>query len=629
MTKARSLGSVLFIGALGVVFGDIGTSPLYALQFIFGSQGQGIAITPADVYGILSLLIWALILVVSVKFVAFIMRADNEGEGGILALVSLIKGSTLGKNAKWFFVVVGLFGVSLFYGDSVITPAISVLSAVEGLRVLPLGLSVFIVPITVILLAGLFLIQRYGTALIGKFFGPIMLLWFFTIGLAGAWQIGLHPDILQALLPTTAISFFAAHSLIAFIAMAAIVLAITGAEALYADMGHFGRLPIARAWFFVVFPALVLCYLGQGALILHSHHMASNPFIEMFPEVTRLPVTLLATLATLIASQSVISGAFSLTRQAMQLGFLPKLLVRFTSSHTYGQIYIPFINLLMCVVSVALVIAFGSSTRLANAYGIAVAGTLAADTILFMVVMRALWQRSKLYLIVTGLIFIPSDALFLLSSTTKVLHGGLIPVLVGMVVYLLMTTWRAGEYIVDAERQALEVPVQYFIDKIHRRRTPVVRAKGVAVYVGDHVGFAPLALRDIVTELHEMPATAVIVYVTITNTAHVRPNKRAIFDGLRYDDGISSLTLLYGFHDIINIPKALGAARHLSHELDFDLDKAAYFVSLSKLVATKRHNLSAWRKTLYMLMHRNALVVSDYYGLPTARTEEVFTLMKV
>jgi KUP system potassium uptake protein len=629
MLRRNKSTAALTLGALGIVFGDIGTSPLYALQAIFGSQVHLLSINQANIYGIISLLIWTVTLVVSVKFIACIMRADNQGEGGILALVSLVSSSPLRKKYKLIFILLGLIGASLFYGDSVITPAISVLSAVEGLRVIQPHLSPLILPTTVIILTLLFGIQKYGTGIIGRLFGPVMLIWFVVIGLGGGWQILQHPDILRTLSPLTAVSFVASMPIAAFIAMSAIVLAITGAEALYADMGHFGRPPIARAWFLVVFPALVLCYIGQGSLILHSHGLSGDIFIQMFPSVLRIPVIVIAMLATLIASQSVISGAFSLTKQAVQLKFLPKMRIHHTSDSEGGQIYIPFINTVLFISVVTLVVVFGSSVKLANAYGIAVSGTLAADTILFLVVARSFWHRSWIAIICIAAAFIPIDLLFISSNASKILHGGLLPIAIGGIVYSLISTWIKGEAIIDKERQGMEGSLHDFIGTVNTASSSIQRLPGAAVYIGHHPDFAPLALRNAVEAMHELPQKVVILSVTISSLAHVSESNRVSFDDLGSNDGISHLTLTYGFHDVINIPQELHALRRLSPELDISIDTVPYFISLSKVIATKRKNLARWRKSLYIFMSRNALSTSDYYKLPIQRTEEIQSLIKL
>jgi KUP system potassium uptake protein len=622
--------TALAVGALGVVFGDIGTSPLYALHAVFGPIGQRLAINQTNVYGVISLVIWSVTIVVSVKYIGFVMRANNKGEGGIMALVSLIKSGGLRARYKWLFIMLGLIGVSLFYGDSAITPAISVLSAVEGLKVVQPGLHAFVLPITFIILAALFWIQKYGTGLIGRLFGPVMLVWFTVIALGGGWQVWQHPGVLRALSPLRAVTFFADQPVVAFVAMGAVVLAITGAEALYSDMGHFGRAPIARAWFWLVFPALTLCYMGQGALLLKDPAAMANPFILLFPEAVRFSVVLLATLATLIASQSVISGAFSLTRQAVQLDFLPKLLVRHTSAREIGQIYLPFVNLVLFVAVTVLVFAFGSAAKLAGAYGMAVSGALAIDTMLFLVVMRSLWQRPLRQVIALACIFVPVDLLFVSSNLSKIRHGGWFPLVLAAGIYLLIDTWRRGQQVIKQERKVMEGPLQAFVDKIRSMRPALRRIPGQAVYISHHPDRAPLALHATVDELHELSQKVVLVTVQITDAAHVPEAERAVFDNLRYkDDGISHLTLSYGFHDSPNVPRTLATLRHTSSELNFDPDEAAYFISLSKVVRTSRRNLAGWRKALYSLMARNALSSTDYYKLPVEKTVEMRSLIKL
>lgn len=629
MKKKNATAVGLAFGALGVVFGDIGTSPLYAFQAIFGFGGQQLRVSEVNVLGIISLIIWSVTIVVSIKYIGFLMRADNEGEGGIMALVALIKSTAIRERYKGAFVFLGLIGIALFYGDSAITPAISVLSAVEGLEVNTPGVSSFIVPFTLIILASLFWVQKYGTGLIGKLFGPVMLVWFLAIGAAGAGQVIQSPGVLAALSPLAAVNFFVAEPVTAFIAMGAVVLAITGAEALYADMGHFGRPPIARAWFFVVFPALVLCYMGQGAILLNDPGATESIFFKLFPSNLHILVVALATLATLIASQSVISGAFSLTRQAMQLNFLPKMRVRYTSSWSAGQIYLPFINLLLFVAVAFLVLFFGSSERLANAYGLAVSGTLAIDTVLFIVVMRVLWKRSLAVVLAAALVFVSVDLLFVTSNLVKILHGGWIPMAIACVILVIMQTWRKGQQIVAKKRRAKEGSLEQFISDIRSNKLKVTRLPGQVIYIGHHPGFAPLALRASVEDLHELHEKVVIVFVETATQAHVPDSKRAVFNDLGYDDGISELKLTYGFHDTPDIPKDLKKLQHLSPELDFDLDAVSYFISLTKVVPAKRHNLAGWRKSLYALLARNALSRSDYHKLPVNRTVEVQTLVEL
>ncbi len=618
------------VGALGVVFGDIGTSPLYALSAAFGKLGFHLAINQKNVYGVISLLIWAVSLVVSIKFIRFIMQADNEGEGGIMALVSLLKSSKLMAKYKWYFLVLGIIGVALFYGDSTITPAISVLSAVEGLKVINSSLGPVVVPITLVILTLLFAIQRYGTGLIGKLFGPVMLVWFITIGLGGGWQILQHPGVLIALSPITAISFFISEPAVAFIAIGAVVLAITGTEALYADMGHFGRAPIAKSWFWVVFPALLLCYMGEGALIAHNSGAAENPLFLLFPVVLRTPIVILATLSTVIASQAVISGAFSLTRQAVNLNFLPKLLIMHTSKKESGQIYLPFVNAVLFVVVLLLVFMFGSSVKLANAYGVAVSGTLAIDTVLYLVIMRTVWQKSYQKIALTALAFVPIDLLFVSSTIPKILHGGWVPVIIGFSIFVVITTWLKGQEVVVKERRAQEGSLQTFIDNIYKEDPPITRIPGTAVYIGHHSDLTPLALHATFTDLHELQEEVVIVSVELSTKSHIPENMRANVDNLGHDrDGICHVHLTFGFHDALNIPETLKLVHKYKPDFNFNLDDASYFISLSRVIPSKRHNLLRWRKSLYCLMARNATSTSDYYKLPIGRTVEMSTLIKL
>ncbi len=618
----------LVVGAVGIVFGDIGTSPLYAVNAIFGPVGRHVAITPANIYGIISLILWSVFIVVSLKYVMLIMRADNRGEGGIMALVSILKGSLMQPRTKWFFIMLGLVGMALFYGDSAITPAISVLSAVEGVKIVTPDLAHYVVPATIVILIALFWLQQYGTGVIGKLFGPVMVVWFLTIGLGGLHQVWLHPDMLESLSPITAVGFFVRHFTVAFLAMTAVVLAITGAEALYADMGHFGRPPIARAWFFLVFPALLLCYMGQGALLLHHPGAITSPFYYLFPEQLRVSMILLATAATLIASQAVISGAFSVTRQAVHLDFLPRLLVRHTSNREVGQIYMPFINFSLFALVILLVLLFGSSAKLAGAYGVAVSGTLAVDSLLFLAILRSKWQKPRRLVALLAVVLLPFDAVFVSANMTKIVHGGWIPLLAALCVFAVVTTWLKGDKIVVRERRAMEGTLDELARRIHADKS-LHRFPDQAVYISHHPNYAPLVLRETIEELHELPDKVLIVSVLITNEAHVPEAERAEFDALGYVDGVSHLKLRYGFHDTVDIPKTLRAVRGLSPELELDLSETSYYISLYKVVLTKRRNLARWRKQLYALMSRNSLSHGDYYHLPLDRTLEVSALIKL
>lgn len=616
------------VGAIGVVFGDIGTSPLYAVHSLFGPLGRHIAVTQTNIYGIISLILWSVFIVVSVKYVLLIMRVDNRGEGGIMALVSIVRTAVTGKRARWIAIGLGLLGMSLFYGDSAVTPAISVLSAVEGVKIVAPSLAHIVVPTTIAILALLFWLQKYGTGLIGKLFGPVMVIWFVTIGLAGLHQVVLHPEILRCLSPSTAISFYIHHYAVGFTAMAAVVLAITGAEALYADMGHFGRPPIARAWFLLVFPALLLCYMGQGALVLHNAAAVANPFYYLFPPELRVTAILLATAATLIASQSVISGAFSITRQAVHLDFVPRLLVRHTSNREVGQVYMPFINYTLFIIVILLVVAFGSANRLAGAYGVAVSGTLAVDSLLFLIVMRRAWHTMSGLVLLTACLLLPIDALFIATNLSKIVHGGWVPLLVAGLAFAIVTTWNRGESIIVAERRVLEGSLDHLAEEIHDDKR-LHRFPDQAVYISHHPDYAPLVLKETLEELHELPDKVLIVSVVVANEAHVPEEERAQFDALGYLDGVSHLKLRYGYHDTVDIPKALKAVHGLSPELNLDPAETSYYISLYKVVLTKRHNLAMWRKRLYGLLSRNARSHGDYYKLPLNKTQEVSALIKL
>lgn len=629
MTQRAKSSAGLLLGALGVVFGDIGTSPLYALQAIFSPLGLHMQITEQTVIGIISMIIWAIILVVTVRYVWFIMRVSNHGEGGILALVAIIRGSGLKRRYRHLFIGLGLVGVALFYGDSTITPAISVLSAVEGLKTISPSLDQVIIPATLILLTALFWFQHFGTGAIGRVFGPIMLLWFTTIGVAGLVQISSHPSILQAMSPLSATGLILSHPALAFVALGAVILAVTGAEALYADMGHFGRTPIARAWLCLVLPALACCYLGQGAVLLHDPTAGTSPFMSLFPAAIRVPVVLLATAATLIASQSVISGAFSLTKQAMQLDFLPRMRLRHTSVRETGQIYLPFVNTVIFLIVATLVVTFGSSERLASAYGIAVSGTLAIDSILFLVVARVCWRQPWQYVAIGLVCFSCIDIGFISGNLAKLLHGGWFPVTLSTLIFICMYTWHRGQSIIKRERKQIEGPLPDFVDKIRKLKPPLPRVAGTAVFIGHHTGLAPLALHAAVEKFHELQEKAVVVTVHLSTAAHIPAEHRATFDPLKYDDGISLLRLSYGFHDVPDIPKTLESLRSLSTELDFDPKQASYFVSLGKILPTGHHHMPRWQKSLYSTMARNAVSASDYYKLPVKNTEEMRTIIEL
>jgi KUP system potassium uptake protein len=614
--------AALALTALGVVFGDIGTSPLYALRTVFSIDGGIVRPTPGDVYGVVSLMFWSATVVVSVKYVTILMRADNHGEGGVMALAALARRLYASRMAKAvIFLVIGIVGVSLFYGDSVITPAVSVLSAVEGLEVTTPAISHLVVPIALVILAVLFLVQRFGTGHVGRLFGPVMLLWFVVLAAGGLNLIVRNPSVLQGLSPTYAVAFVFAHPAVTFVAMGAVVLVITGAEALYADMGHFGAPPIRRAWFFVVFPALVLNYLGQAALILKDPSTRANPFFLLFPDWSRLPIVILATMATIIASQAVISGAFSLTRQAIQLGLLPPLTIRQTSEREGGQIYLPAVNLLLFLGVIAVTLVFRSSERLATAYGVSVTGALVVDTLLLLLVARPLFHWHRWQLVLAAVCFGGLELTFLAANLSKVLTGGWVPLLIAAMVITVMTTWRRGRQLVTEERAEKEGSLAEFVQKVRDKNIP--RVDGIAIFPHPNKETTPLALRANVEHNHVLHKRVVIVSVITANVPHVPRSKAFQWDDLGYaDDGIEHLTIKFGFSDEPLLPAALRAAcfRDVLDVKPKDMESASYFVSRGALRPTSGTGMVKWRKKLFVALAHNAAIPSDRFGLPPKNT---------
>ena len=608
----------LTVGALGVVFGDIGTSPLYAMQAVFLTEG--LKADENHVYGIISLVFWSITIIVSIKYVTVIMRADNEGEGGIMALIALVQSALSPRRTRRaVLVALGIFGAALFYGDGMITPAISVLSAVEGLKVATPALESWVVPIALVVLAALFAIQRFGPKAVGRLFGPVMGLWFTILAVAGLFQVVRSPAILRALSPVYGIEFFAQNGLVAFLALGAVVLAVTGAEALYADMGHFGWPAIRRAWFFFVFPALTLNYLGQGALILADPQAVANPFFLLMPSWALLPLVVLATVATVIASQAVISGAFSVTRQAVALGFLPKLRIRHTSN-AEGQVYVPAVNAVLFVAVVGLVLGFETSTRLASAYGIAVTGTLAIDTILFFVVVRTLWHK-PLWLVVSGAAaFLVVDLAFFGANLPKVIHGGWFPLALALVMFTLLTTWQRGQALVTAKRAETDGLLEDFVERIRTMDPPVYRAPGTAVCLTSGKGTMPLALRENFEHNNVVHEAVVVVSVETLKVAHVHPDEQVAVDDLGYhDDGIMHVSVQCGFQDEHNVPDALRRAVAIGLECEIDIDNATYFVSRITIVCGDAPGMSTWRKKLFLAMANTATNPVEIFGLPEHR----------
>jgi KUP system potassium uptake protein len=612
--------AALTLGALGVVFGDIGTSPLYALKAVFEAHDHAVKPDEAGVYGVISLVFWAITTIVSIKYVTFIMRADNEGEGGIMALIALVQGVSLkGRAAKAALVALGIFGAALFYGDGMITPAISVLSAAEGLEVAAPGLDSLVLPVTLAVITVLFGIQRFGTKAVGRLFGPVMALWFTILAISGLAEVFASPEILKALSPTYGIEFFLDHSGTAFLALGSVVLAVTGAEALYADMGHFGRRPIRRAWFFLVFPALTLNYMGQGALILDSPKAIDNPFFLLMPHWGRVPMVLLATVATVIASQAVISGAFSVTRQAVRLGFLPRLRIRHTSE-AEGQIYVPAVNGLLFVAVVALVLGFGSSSGLASAYGIAVTGTLAIDTLLFFVVVRVLWRKPLPIVLAGTAAFLTVDLAFFSANLPKVAEGGWFPLLLALAVFTLLTTWQRGRELITERRSEAEGLLRDFVEEVRAMDPPVHRAPGTAVFMTAGKETTPLALRENVDHNRVVHKCVVMVTVETRRVPHVDRSERVVVDELGYeDDGIMHLTVRYGFQDEYDVPGALRQAAADGLEVEVDVDGATYFLSHITIVRGDRPGMRKWRKKLFIALSRTSTSPVEFFGLPERR----------
>jgi KUP system potassium uptake protein len=618
----RAGAAALTLGALGVVFGDIGTSPLYALQTVFHADHGAVPTSDSAIYGVLSLIFWSVTIIVSVKYLTLIMRADNDGEGGIMALIALIKGAgPTTRRSRMALIALGIFGAALFYGDGMITPAISVLSSVEGLEVISPSLESLVVPIALGILTALFVIQRFGTGAVGRLFGPVMAVWFTILAVGGIAQIADHPGVLRALSPSYAVSFFAEHGGTAFIALGSIVLAVTGAEALYADMGHFGRPPIRRAWFFLVFPALMLNYLGQGALIVNDPASTANPFFLSFPHWSRIPVVVLATFATVIASQAVISGAFSVTRQAVSLGFLPRLTIRHTSRREIGQVYVPAVNWGIFAAVAALVIGFGSSTGLASAYGIAVTGTLAIDTILFFFVVRVLWGRPLWQVLAGGAAFLLVDLTFFAANITKVLHGGWFPLLIALIVFVVLTSWQRGRELATGNRTEQEGPLRAYIEELHDMDPPVFRSPGTGVFLNANPETTPLAMRTNVKHNHVLPRNVVILSIQTLNVPNVEESEQVTVDDLGYrDDGISHVSAQLGFQDAVDVPRLLEIAVAKGLEGDCNPGAATYFLSRMILVATAEPGMRRWRKRLFMTLARNAANPVAYFGLPDDRT---------
>jgi KUP system potassium uptake protein len=624
VSRRATAQGALAVGALGVVFGDIGTSPLYTVQTVFNpSDPHPVKVSHDSIFGIISLIFWSVTIIVTVTYVLLVMRADNDGEGGIMALIALIRRRALpgGRRAKAVLAALGIFGASLFFGDSMITPAISVLSAVEGVKVAAPSLSDLVIPITVVIIVVLFLVQRLGTGAVGRLFGPVMAVWFTVLGVLGVRSIAAHPVILEALSPSYAIAFLVGHFGTAFFSLTAVVLAVTGAEALYADMGHFGRPPIRRAWLLVVFPACILNYLGQGALILGHPASISNPFFLLAPEWARLPMVFLATMATVIASQAVITGAFSVAHQAARLGYLPRLRIQYTSEQIRGQIYVPWINWLLLVSVLTLVLAFKSSAALAYAYGTAVTGTITITTLLFFYYARHQWRTPLWIVMAGGGVLIAIDLLFLAANLTKLMHGAWVPLLIGITAFTILTTWQRGRELVTLERVREEGPLPAFIDQLHAMKPPLQRVPGTAIFLNRGKATAPLALRANVEHNEILHEHVLILSIETTPAPHVPADERLQIDDLGYkDDRIIYVTARFGYMDQTNVPGLVPLIRGAAIESPLHDDRLSYFVSRIELVQGNTPGMSRWRKRLFIATSRIAADAAEYFGLPHERT---------
>jgi KUP system potassium uptake protein len=606
----------LVVGAIGIVFGDIGTSPLYTLRECFTGK-HGLPLVPESIFGILSIVFWAIMIIVTLKYVTLIMRADNRGEGGIMALTALVSTGVVDKGARWWLVGLGIFGAAMFYGDGMITPAISVLSAVEGLEVLAPSMQSVVVPATLVILVALFSIQRFGTARVGVFFGPVMCVWFSALAVLGGMQLVNDPTVLAALNPLYAFRFLVNNPLAAFLALGAVVLAVTGTEALYADMGHFGATPIQRAWLLFVLPALVLNYFGQGALILHDPLAIKNPFYLLAPAWLLMPMVVLATCATVIASQAVISGAFSLTRQAIQMGYCPRLAIRHTSDREIGQIYVPFINWSLMIAVMLLVAGFKSSSNLAAAYGIAVTLAMAIDSLLIYVVLTRLWHWSRVAALIIVAPLIAIDFSFLASNALKIPEGGWFPIVIGALVFTLLTTWKRGRSILYHRLAEETMPLDVFIESISA--SPPLRVPGTAVFLTNMPGRVPHALLHNLKHNKVLHERVILMTITTRDIPRVPVSERLHIDDLGCD--FQQFEAFFGFKDDPDVPELLDECERRGYP--FDMMDTSFFVSRETLIATAEPGMALWRERLFVSMSKNATKASEFFNVPTNRVVEL------
>jgi KUP system potassium uptake protein len=612
----------LALGSIGVVYGDIGTSPLYALrEAVLAATGSGNPAGEAVVFGILSLIIWALLLVVTAKYVLILLRADNNGEGGTLALMALASRALLRRGGPVIFL--GIISGALFYGDAIITPALSVLSAIEGLKIVTPAFDAYIVPLTVLVLVSLFAVQSRGTASVAAFFGPIMMLWFVAIAAGGIWQIGQNFRVLLAFNPWYGVNFLLHHGIVGFYTLGAVFLVVTGAEALYADLGHFGRGPIRVAWLVVVLPALLINYLGQGALVLANPKAVENPFFLLFPDWALLPMVLLATVATVIASQAVITGAYSLTRQAIQLGLLPRFEIRHTSEALFGQIYMPRVNTLLLVGVLLLVALFRSSSALASAYGIAVTGTMVVTAIMAIMVIWRVWQWPLAGALALMLPFVFIDFTFLAANLLKIFEGGWVPLALGTIVMTVMYTWRRGSRMLFEKTRRTETPLESLVKSLEKK--PPARVSGTAVFLTSDPASAPTALLHSLKHYKVLHEKNVILTIETADTPRVDPAERVRIEPV--GKTFSRVVLRFGFMETPNVPKALGIARKLGWQ--FDIMSTSFFLSRRSLKPAAHSGMPRWQDRLFIGLTRVANDATDYYQIPTGRVVEVGTQVTI
>ena len=608
----------LAIAALGIVYGDIGTSPLYALQIAFHT-GHGIPVTPGNVLGVLSLMFWSLILVVTIKYHLVIIRADNKGEGGVLALMALVNGSRVARNLtpRRVMIVLGIFGAALIYADGALTPAISVMSAVEGLEVASPALAHWVLPLTLVILAALFFFQKNGTARIGAVFGPVMLLWFATIAVLGLSQIAQNPGILAAMLPHHAVRFFAEDVGRGFLVLGAVFLVVTGGEALYADLGHFGHKAIQYAWFTSAFPGLLLNYFGQGALLLRDPAAAANPFYHLAPPWALYPLIALATAAAIIASQAIISGAFSLTRQAVQLGYIPRLKIEHTSSREIGQIYVPFVNVALAVATCALVLYFENSTNIAGAYGVALSTLMVMTTVMFYVMCREVWGWSIVKTVSSVVAFLIMDLMFFAANALKIRHGGWVPLAMAVAIYVMMVTWKRGREILSKRMLEKTVPLKLLLADLAAE--PPIRVPGTAVFMyGSADGTPPALIHNLAHNkvLHEK-----VVFLTVVTEDVPTVDQKQRVTVKRIGKGFHSVVARYGFTEDPEIGDVLEACK--AEQLNIPIEGTTFFLGRETVIASERPGMALWRERIFAFMTRNALRATAFFKIPPNQVFEV------